>query len=100
MTRALDEIDRLRALIAYCCTKEYNRGHLGTNQSRYGPHLREAVDPLEKTFLAEGRSLMVLAVRNREPTPIGRQSNVCNRDILCFDRRSLMTKAIAFIPIP
>jgi hypothetical protein len=96
MTRALDEIDRLRALIAYRCSKDGHPGHPGTNQSRYSFHLREAVDPLEKTFLAKGRSLMVLAVRNRETTPIGRQSIACNRDTLCFDRRRLMTKALAF----
>lgn len=38
---------------------------------------------------------MVLAVRNREPTPIGRQSIACNRDTL-RDRHRLMTKALAF----
>jgi hypothetical protein len=87
-------------LIAYRRTKDDIRDIQEPIKANIAPtYVRQSI-PLRKTFLVKGRSLMVLAVRNREPTSIGRQSNVCNRDILCFDRRSLMTKALAFIRIP
>jgi hypothetical protein len=66
-TRALDEIDRLRALIAYRCTKDDIREIQEPIKADIA-QFRGTVDALEKAFLVEGRSLIILAVRSREPT--------------------------------